>query len=130
MNRVRTFVILGLLFALPSAVGIYVLATQYQPFLLQRWFMYLLLFWLICGLAMPFFAMMNKYFFASKRLVPRAVVRESIGSAILADILIWFRIGRVLSTSIIFVCIGGFLIAEILFRARDTVEFRPEIDGD
>ena len=130
MNRVRTFMILGLFFALPSAFGLYVLVTRHQPFLLQRWFMYVLLFLLVCGLALPFFAMMNKYFFTAKRLNPQAVLRESIGCAILADVLIWFRIGRVLSTPIIFICIGGFLIVEILFRARDSVEFRPGIDGD
>ena len=47
---------------------------------------------------------------------------------LIADLLLWFQIGRVLTPAIIMICVGGFAVAEILWRARETVEFRSGID--
>ena len=130
MGKIGPYFILGILFVGPSGYGLYRLFTETEPYLLQRWLMYLFLFFFVCGLMLPFFALLNRYFFTSKRLNSKAVLRESIGCGILVDLLIWFRIGRVLSSAIVFICVGGFLVVEILIRARETVEFRSELDGD
>ena len=128
MKNVFAFFVLGLLLAVPSGAGLYYLVMNTQPYLRERWLFFLALFLFVCGLLLPFFALMNRYFFTAKRINPPTVVREALGCAIITDLLVWFRIGRVLTPAIIMICVGGFVLAEILWRARETVEFRSGID--
>lgn len=128
MRNVFAYFILGLLLAVPAGLGLYYLVMFTQPYLKERWLFFIALFLFICGLLLPFFALLNRFFFTARRINPPTVVREAIGSAIIADLLLWFRIGRVLTPTIIMICVGGFVLAEILLRARETVEFRSGID--
>ena len=48
----------------------------------------------------------------------------------IADLLLWFQMGRVLSPMYVLVMIGGFVTAEVLLRAREAMGFRANIDGD
>ncbi len=128
MKNVLTYFILGLLLAVPAGAGLYYLVMNTQPYLKERWLFFVALFLFVCGLLLPFYALLNRFFFTAKRINPPAVVREAIGSAIITDLLLWFRIGRVLTPTIIMICVGGFVLAEILWRARETVEFRSGID--
>lgn len=130
MTKVRTYFFLGILFAAPSGYGLYRLITETTPLLLERWLLFLLVFLLVCGLTMPVSAMLNRWFFAAKKLNPKAVVRESIGVAMLADLLIWLRIGRVLNTFLFFLLVGGFFTVEFFLRAQEKIEFREHIDGE
>ena len=77
---------------------------------------------------LPLFALLNRYFFTAKRILPPTVIRESVGTALIVDLLLWFQIGRVLTPAIIMICIGGGVLAELLWRAREAVEFRSGID--
>ena len=99
-----------------------------QPYLKERWLFFLALFLFVSGFLLPIFALLNRFFFTAKRINPPVVVRESLGSAIIVDLLLWFRIGRVLTPALVLVCVGGFALGEILLRARETVEFRAGID--
>lgn len=128
MKNAFTYFILGLLLAAPAGYGLYYLVMNTQPYLKERWLLYLALFLFICGLLLPVFALLNRFFFTAKRINPATVVRESMGGALIADILLWFQIGRVLTPAIIMICVGGFVLAEIFWRARETVEFRSGID--
>ncbi|MHC1771172.1 MAG: hypothetical protein AB9907_05420 [Flexilinea sp.] len=128
MTKLRTYIFLGLLLSLPSGYGIYRLVVFSLPFLKERWLFFFLLILLICGITLPIFAALNKYFFTAKRIIPQTVIRESLVAAILCEILLWFQIGRVLTSTIIFFCVGGFMLIEILLRTRDTVSFRPGFD--
>ena len=128
MKNVFTYFLLGLLLAAPSGYGLYYLVMNTQPYLKQRWLFYFALFIFVCGILLPFFALMNRFFFTAKRINPATVVREAIGGALLVDLLLWFQIGRVLTPAIIMICVGGAVIAEIFWRARETVEFRSGID--
>ena len=128
MRNVFAYFILGLLLAVPAGAGLYYLVMFTQPYLKERWLFFIALFLFVCGLLLPFFALMNRFFFTARQINPPTVVREAIGSAIIADLLLWFRIGRVLTPTIIMICVGGFVLAEILWRARETVEFRSGID--
>ncbi len=121
MEKLRTYVLLGFLLSLPSGYALYRLIFFYLPYLKERWFFFLLVIVFISGITLPFYAALNKYFFSTRKIFPRTVIRESLVTAILCDVLIWFQIGRVLNSTIIFFSVGGFLTVEILLRARDTV---------
>ncbi len=128
MTNALTYFILGTLLAAPSGYGLYYLVMNTQPFLRERWLFFLALFLFVCGLLLPLFALLNRFFFTAKRIQPQTVIRESLGGALIADLLLWFQIGRVLTPAIIMICVGGFVLAEIFWRARETVEFRSGID--
>ena len=128
MKNVPAFFLLGLLLAVPSGWGLYYLVMNTQPYLRERWLFFLSLFLFVSGVMLPFFALMNRYFFTQKRINPPTVVREAIGSALIVDLLLWFQIGRVLTPAIIMICVGGAVLAELLWRAREAVEFRSGID--
>jgi len=128
MKNAFTYFILGALLALPSGYGLYYLVMNTQPYLKERWLFFLAFFLFVCGVMLPVFAMLNRFFFTAKRIEPQNVVREALGCALIADLLLWFQIGRVLTPAIIMICVGGFAVAEILWRARETVEFRSGID--
>lgn len=122
------YFLLGALLALPSGVGLYYLVMYTQPYLRERWLFFLALFLFVCGVMLPLFALLNRYFFTAKRILPPTVIRESVGTALIVDLLLWFQIGRVLTPAIIMICIGGGVLAELLWRAREAVEFRSGID--
>lgn len=128
MKSVFAYFFLGALLALPSGAGLYYLVMYTQPYLRERWFFFLALFLFVCGVMLPFFALLNRYFFTAKRINPPAVIRESVGTALIVDLLLWFQISRVLTPAIIMICIGGGVLAELLWRAREAVEFRSGID--
>lgn len=128
MKNAFTYFILGILLAVPSGLGLYYLVMNTQPYLKERWLFFLALFLFVTGVLLPFFALLNRYFFTAKRINPPTVVREAVGGALITDLLLWFQIGRVLTPAIIMICVGGFALAEILWRARETVEFRSGID--
>ena len=128
MKNVPAFFLLGLLLAVPSGWGLYYLVMNTQPYLRERWLFFLSLFLFVSGVLLPVFALMNRYFFTQKRINPPTVVREAIGSALIVDLLLWFQIGRVLTPAIIMICVGGAVLAELLWRAREAVEFRSGID--
>lgn len=128
MKNVLTYFILGIILAVPAGAGLYYLVMNTQPYLKERWLFFLALFIFVCGLLLPFFALLNRFFFTAKRIIPQTVVREAIGGGLITDLLLWFRIGRVLTPTIIMICVGGFVLLEILWRARETVEFRSGID--
>jgi len=128
MKNAFTYLILGLILAVPAGAGLYYLVMNTQPYLRERWLFFIALFLFVCGLLLPVFALLNRFFFTAKRINPPTVVREAIGGALITDLLLWFQIGRVLTPAIILICVGGFVLAEILWRARETVEFRPGID--
>ena len=128
MKNVFSFFLLGLLLAAPAGAGLYYLVMYTQPFLRERWLFFLALFLFVAGALLPVFALLNRYFFTAKRINPPAIIRESLGSAVIVDLLLWFRIGRVLTPALILVCVGAFALGEILLRARETVEFRSGID--
>ena len=128
MKNVFTYFLLGLLFAVPGGAGLYYLVMYTQPYLRERWLFYLALFFFVCGIMLPFYALMNRYFFTWRRINPPTVIRESAGTALIADLLLWFQMGRVLTPTIILICVGGGVLAEILWRAREAVEFRSGID--
>ncbi len=128
MKNAFTYFILGILLAVPSGLGLYYLVMNTQPYLKERWLFFLSLFVFVTGILLPFFALLNRYFFTAKRINPPTVIRESMGCGLITDILLWFQIGRVLTPAIVMICIGGFVLAEILWRARETVEFRSGID--
>lgn len=128
MKNVFTYLILGLLLAVPAGAGLYYLVMNTQPYLKERWLFFIALFLFVCGILLPFFALLNRFFFTAKRINPPTVVREAIGGALITDLLLWFQIGRVLTPAIVMICIGGFVLTEILWRARETVEFRSGID--
>ena len=128
MKNVLSYFLLGIILAVPGGFGIYYLIMYTKPYLRERWLLYIALFLFVCGVLLPFFAMLNRFFFTAKRINPPTVVREAIGAALIVDLLLWFRIGRVLTPAIIMICVGGFVLAEIFWRARETVEFRSGID--
>ena len=128
MKNVFTYFLLGILLAVPAGAGLYYLVMYTQPYLRERWLFFLALFLFVCGVMLPFYALMNRYFFTWRRINPPTVVREAIGTAIIIDLLLWFQIGRVLTPAIIMICIGGGVLAELLWRAREAVEFRSGID--
>ena len=121
MEKLRTYVLLGFLLSLPSGYGLYRLVFFSLPYLKERWSFFFFVIVFISGITLPFYAALNKYFFSTRRIFPRTVIRESLATAILCDVLIWFQIGRVLNSTIIFFSVGGFLTVEVLLRARDTV---------
>ena len=128
MKNVFTYFLLGNMLAIPSGAGLYYLVMYTQPYLRERWLFFLALFLFICGIMLPFYALMNRYFFTWRRINPPTVVRETIGTAMIAVLLLWFQMGRVLTSTIIMICVGGGVLAEILWRAREAVEFRSGID--
>lgn len=128
MKNVLAYFLLGILLAVPAGWGLYYLVMYTQPYLWERWLFFLSLFLFVTGVLLPVFALMNRYFFTAKRINPPTVVREAIGSALIVDLLLWFQIGRVLTPAIIMICVGGAVLAELLWRAREAVEFRSGID--
>ena len=128
MKSVLAYFFLGALLALPSGAGLYYLVMYTQPYLRERWLFFLALFLFVCGVMLPLFALLNRYFFTAKRINPPTIIRESVGTALIVDLLLWFQIGRVLTPAIIMICIGGGVLAELLWRAREAVEFRSGID--
>ncbi len=130
MKRVYPYFILGILLAVPAAFGLNYLIMETEPYLFERWLLYILLFLLVTGLVLPVMALLNRCFFTAKRIDPPAVVREAIGCGMIADLLLWFQMGRVLSPMYVLVMIGGFVTAEVLLRAREAMGFRANIDGD
>ena len=128
MKNVFSYFLLGILLALPSGAGLYYLVMYTQPYLRERWLFFLALFIFVCGVLLPFYALMNRYFFTARRINPPTVIREAIGTAMITDLLLWFQIGRVLTSTIIMICVGGFVLAELLWRGREAVEFRSGID--
>ena len=114
MKNVFSYFLLGILLALPSGAGLYYLVMYTQPYLRERWLFFLALFIFVCGVP--------------RRINPPTVIREAIGTALITDLLLWFQIGRVLTPAIIMICVGGFVLAELLWRAREAVEFRSGID--
>ena len=128
MKNVFSYFLLGILLALPSGAGLYYLVMYTQPYLRERWLFFLALFIFVAGVLLPFYALMNHYFFTARRINPPTVIREAIGTAMITDLLLWFQIGRVLTSTIIMICVGGFVLAELLWRGREAVEFRSGID--
>ena len=128
MKNVFSYFLLGILLALPSGAGLYYLVMYTQPYLRERWLFFLALFIFVAGVLLPFYALMNRYFFTARRINPPTVIREAIGTAMITDLLLWFKIGRVLTSTIIMICVGGFVLAELLWRGREAVEFRSGID--
>lgn len=130
MKRVYPYFILGILLAAPAAFGLNYLIMETEPYLFERWLLYILIFLFVTGLVLPVMALLNRYFFTAKRIDPPAVVREAIGCGMIADLLLWFQMGRVLSPLYVLVMVGGFVTAEVLLRAREAMGFRSNIDGD
>ena len=128
MKNVFSYFLLGILLALPSGAGLYYLVMYTQPYLRVHWLFFLALFIFVAGVLLPFYALMNRYFFTARRINPPTVIREAIGTAMITDLLLWFQIGRVLTSTIIMICVGGFVLAELLWRGREAVEFRSGID--
>ena len=122
MEKLRTYFLLGAFIALPSAFGLYYLITNTLPYLKERWILFFLVITLVTGITLPVFAGLNKYFFSIRRIVPKSVVRESVASGIVIAILLWFQIGRVLTSTVVFLFVVGFVIIEILLRTRDSVD--------
>ena len=130
MKRVYPYLILGILLAVPAAFGLNWLVMETEPYLFERWLLYILVFLLVTGAVLLVMAALNRYFFTAKRIDPPAVVREAIGCGIIADLMLWFQMGRVLSPMYILVMVGGFVTAEVLLRAREAMGYRENIDGD
>lgn len=128
MDKLRTYIFLGLFFSLPSGYGLYQLVMNTLPYLKERWLFFFLMIIFITGIMMPIYAALNKYFFTIRKIIPKTVVRESLVTGLVCDILLWFQIGRVLNSTIIFLCVGGFILIEILLRTRDTVQYRSGFD--
>ena len=128
MKSVFSYFILGLILAVPAGFGLYYLVVNTQPYLRERWLFFLALFLFVSGALLPLYALLNRFFFTAKRINPPVIVREAVGSAVIVDLLLWFRMGRVLTPALILICVGGFALGEVLLRARETVEFRSGID--
>lgn len=128
MNKLRTYFLLGLLLAIPSGYGLYRTVVFSLPNLGERWLFFFLLTLFVSGITLPIYAALNRYFFAAKRIIPATVIRESLVTAILIEVLLWFQIGRVLTSTIVFLCVGGFMLIEVLLRTRDSVTFRSGFD--
>ena len=78
MKNAFTYFILGLLLAAPAGYGLYYLVMNTQPYLKERWLLYLALFLFICGLLLPVFALLNRFFFTAKRINPATVVSGKV----------------------------------------------------
>lgn len=128
MDKLRTYIILGLVLAVPSGYGLYWLIMNTLPYLKERWLFFFLLILFVTAVTLPIFAALNKYFFTIHRIFPAMVVREAVVSGLLCALLVWFQIGRVLNSAVIFLCVGGFILVELIMRTRDSVKIRPGID--
>ena len=98
-----------------------------QPYLRERWLFFLALFIFVCGVLLPFYALMNRYFFTARRINPPTVIREAIGTALITDLLLWFQIGRVLTPTIIMIEKTAAIRPDISTRRRWGLPFRNQM---
>lgn len=130
MNRVSSFLVLGLIFTFLSAYGLVWLITERLPELPERGLMYFLVITFFTGVALPLIAWLYRRFTRKEELDGFSIVRESLSVGIVAAILLWFQIGRALTPTIIFFTVGGFVLIELLLRMSDLFESRAVIDKD
>ena len=125
MEKVKTYFGIGTVLGISGGYGLYRIIMFSLPNLKERFFFYFLVVIFITGISMPVYAILNRYIFMIKKIIPHIVVRESLATGCIIDILIWFKIGKAINSAVAALIIGGFVLIEMLLRAQETIEYQP-----
>lgn len=119
MNRLSSFLILGVLMSILSAYGLVWLVTERLPELPERGLLYFLVITFFTGVSLPILGWVYSKFSRTSEIDGVSVVWESLAVGMIAAILLWFQIGRALTPVVIFLTVGGFVIIELMLRMSD-----------
>ncbi|MDK2982116.1 MAG: hypothetical protein PWQ55_2463 [Chloroflexota bacterium] len=127
-NFGKIFLTSLILFVL-GAGGLFFVVVFSEPTLGPRWLFFFFLTIAAAGLALPFAYIIQRR--TAKQYVPTSVLmREAILFAILIDLLTWLQLGRILSSLMILILTGGFILLEFFLRMAEKATFQPESQED
>lgn len=125
----RGVLIAAVLMAVIGIGGIIQLVTTQPPFAFYRWLFFILLFFAVAGVVLPFVRFLNIRFTPPGFPVPTGgvILRQSIWVALFVVTCAWLQIPRVLNLPIAFFLGMAFTAIEIYLRLRERAD---EMDMD
>ncbi len=122
---VRTFVPAAVSLAVIGWGGLIGLIFYTLPAVGPRWLFYFLTVLALTGTTLPLVAFLNLRFPSTPPPTRGVVLRQAIWVGIYGATLAWLQIGRVLTPSLAFLLVVGFVLIEWLLRLREKSQWNP-----
>ncbi len=120
----------GLVIALVGWLGLAYTIFMLDPELLPRWLFFFLLFFGLCGTALPIAAFLNRRFASRPPAGEGVLVRQAAWVGIYGSLLAWLQQGRILNTALILFLAIGFILIEVLLRLGERARWKPKETQD
>ncbi len=100
-------------------VGLYLMITQTQPLVWNRWAFFVLLLLALTGTALPIIYFLHKRFPSETPADENIIIRQSLWVGIFGGTLAWLQLGRVVTLYVILGLAGGLIAIEYFIRMRE-----------
>lgn len=117
--------LVGILLALIGWGGLVLLVLATLPTMIPRWLFFFLLTLAVSGTTLPVLAFLHRRFPSEPPVELGVVVRESLLAAILANLIAWLQLGRILNPALAVFLAVGVVVIEILLRMYERTRFKP-----
>jgi len=105
--------------------GLLLLWNLALPTLGPRWLFFFLIVLAFTGTALPFTAYLNYRFPSDSPAGQNVIVRQALWFGIYGATVAWLMYGRVLTYTLAFVLLLGFVAVEWLLRLRERSQWKP-----
>ena len=109
-----------------GAVGIALILTMTLPTIGPRWLFFFFIVIFVTGLFLPLTWFINLRFPSKPPVPPQAIVRQAAWFGIFAALLLWLRMGRVLTAPLGVILAAALFLVEFLIRLWERSRWNPQ----
>lgn len=108
-----------------GAVGIALILTMTLPTIGPRWLFFFFIVIFVTGLFLPLTWFINLRFPSKPPVPPQVIVRQAAWFGIFAALLLWLRMGRVLTAPLGVILAAALFLVEFLIRLWERSRWNP-----
>ena len=109
-----------------GAVGIALILTMTLPTIGPRWLFFFFIVIFVTGLFLPLTWFINLRFPSKPPVPPQVIVRQAAWFGIFAALLLWLRMGRVLTAPLGVILAAALFLVEFLIRLLERSRWNPQ----
>lgn len=109
-----------------GAVGIALILTMTLPTIGPRWLFFFFIVIFVTGLFLPLTWFINLRFPSKPPVPPQVIVRQAAWFGIFAALLLWLRMGRVLTAPLGVILAAALFLVEFLIRLWERSRWNPQ----
>mgnify|MGYP000919816117 FL=1 len=122
----RFFLPAMLVLIVVGAVGIALILTMTLPTIGPRWLFFFFIVIFVTGLFLPLTWFINLRFPSKPPVPPQVIVRQAAWFGIFAALLLWLRMGRVLTAPLGVILAAALFLVEFLIRLWERSRWNPQ----